>query len=40
VGQDVPPSATSEFSCLIALIIVTASGPTVTPYQLPNILRH
>src|SRR5215212_108178 len=39
VGQDVPPSATLEFSCLIALIILTASGPTVTPYEQSNILR-
>src|SRR5215203_1465452 len=31
VGQDAPSSATSEFSCLIALNILTAFGPTVIP---------
>src|SRR5215207_812393 len=31
VGQDGPPSETSEFSCMIDLIILTACGPTVTP---------
>jgi hypothetical protein len=38
VGQDAR-CVTSEFSCLIALIILTAFGTTVIPYQLPNILR-
>src|SRR5215207_2732610 len=31
VGQEAPPSVTSEFSFLIALIILSAFGPTVTP---------
>src|SRR5215211_537904 len=38
VGQDAPSSATLDFSYLIALIILTASGLTVTPYELSNIL--
>src|SRR5829696_6939247 len=40
VGQDAPPSATSECSRLIAVLVHTACGPTVSPFQLPNILRH
>jgi hypothetical protein len=39
VGQDAPPSVTSEFSCLIILTNLTVSGPTITPDQLLNILR-